>query len=116
MVWTFCTSGSAIAKAGQNCSSVSGSAVIMAKWSDEAEGMICTLTNTDFLTTYSGLKPLIQNALSDVCSSYIGNRIIGYNPTGYLTREADMLVNLNYDIIKNGIAVLLGKSNTLKTP
>jgi hypothetical protein len=116
MSWTFCTSGSAVAKAGANCNAISGSVATMAKWSDEAEGTICLLTNTDFLTSYAGLNAQIKNALSDACSSYIALSIVQYDPTGYLTREADLLINRNYDVYSNAIKVLTGKANTLKTP
>ena len=116
MSWLLCTSGSAVAKAGAHCDAVSGSAVTMAKWSDEAEGDICLATNTDWITNYATLLTPIQNALSDICSSYIAMSIVQYNPTGYLTREADMLMNRNSDIINKGLKDLDGKANTLKKP
>jgi len=117
MSWTLCTSASAVAKAGTHCSAISGSAVTMAKWSDEAEGRIEAETRRSWVTNYTGLPTGIKGILSDVCSSYIAMNIISNDPTGYITREADMLMNRNDDIIVRGLAILKDfKSNTIQTP
>ena len=114
MSWLFCTSGSAVAKAGAHCNAVSGSEVTMAKWSDEAEGAIMLRTNIDFSGSYTSLTPQIKNALSDVCSSYVAMDIIQYDTTGYYAREADTLMNRNDEIINVGIKELENGGN-LKT-
>ena len=117
MSWTLCTSGAAIYKAGEHVSgTVSGSGVILAKWSDEAEGRICFETNTDWITGYSSLSGEVKAILSDICSSMIAKRLISYDATGYLSREADMLMNVNDDIEVKGLNILEGKSDNLKTP
>jgi len=117
MTWTLCTSASAVAKAGTHCSAISGSAVTMAKWSDEAEGRIEAETRRSWVANYTGLPTGIKGILSDVCSSYVAMNIISNDPTGYITREADMLMNRNDDIINRGLAILKDfKSNTIQTP
>ena len=116
MSWHFCTSESAVAKAGTHCNAISGSAVTMAKWSDEAEGFIMVKTNTDFSGSYSILEPAVKGILSDVASSMIAKRIIVFDTTGYISREADTLMNMNDDIENRGLKVLEGKPNQLKTP
>lgn len=117
MSWTLCTSGAAVFKAGENCNgNVSGSGVILAKWSDESEGRIAFDTNTDWIANYDNLSTEIKGILSDVCSSMIAKRIISYDSTGYLSREADMLMNLNDDIENRGLAILKGKADKLKDP
>jgi len=118
MTWTLCTSGAAIFKAGEHCNStVSGSGTILAKWSDEAEGRIEAETRRTWVSNYSGLGTGIKGVLSDVCSSLIAMNIIAYDTTGYLTREADSLLNVNDDKANNGLKILKDfKSNTLQTP
>ncbi len=103
MAWTECTSGSAVTKAGLNVSSVSGSAVTMAQWSDESEGSIDLETGKSFLDDFSSLPSTIQGAIGDICSSKIAMKLISYDTTGYLSREADTLLNVNSDIIQKGL-------------
>ena len=118
MAWTLCTSGAAVYKAGANCNgTVSGSGVILNEWSTEAEGRIEAETRRSWVTNHSGLSDGVKGILSDVCSSLIAMRIISYDTTGYLSREADTLMNMNDDIANNGLRILKDfKSNTLQTP
>jgi hypothetical protein len=118
MSWTLTLSGSAIAKAGTHASSVltlSGS--LLAGFSDMAEGRIITETRRDWVTSYATLPTGVKGLLSDVASSLVAMDIVAYNPTGYLTREADMIMNMNDDRINRGLAILKDfKSNEIKTP
>ena len=117
MSWTLCTSGAAIFKAGENAdSSATLSGSMLAKWSDEVEGKIDFETNTAWVANHAGLSTAAKNILSDVCSSLIAMNIISYNSTGYLNREADILLNVNDDRANKGLKVLTGKADTLKTP
>jgi hypothetical protein len=115
--WQFCTSGAAVARAGANCSSISGSAVTMLEWYNAAEGKIEQETSTAWSDNYSGLPNGIKYQLQNICSSLIAMDIIQYNSTGYLTREADMLMNKNSSIIGAGMKELNDKTkHTLKAP
>ncbi len=120
MSWLFCTSGSAIAKAGLNANTnviLSGS--IMNAWSDQAEGTICAMTRRDWITGYSTtLSVPVAYALNNIASSMIAKQIITYDMSGYTnTQEAFTMLNVHDDIIKAGIKVLEDfKSNTLKIP
>jgi len=118
MSWTLCTSGAAVYKAGEHVNStVSGSGLILAKWSDEAEGRIEAETRRSWVANYSGLSDGVKGILSDTCSSLIAMKIISYDTTGYLSREADTLLNVNDDIANDGLKILKDfKSNTLHTP
>lgn len=112
MSWTFCTSGAAIAKAGLNAnSSIIASGGALAKWSDEAEGKIQAECHTDFITSWASMDSGTKNAIGDVASSLIAMNIVSYDPTGYLTREADMLMNVNDDRVGKGLAVIKEKQN-----
>ena len=117
MSWTLCTSAAAVAKAGVHCNAISGAAVTMAEWSTEAEGRIEAETRRAWVANYSGLDNGVKGVLADVTSSYIANNIIKYDSTGFLAREADLLINHNDDIYGRGLAILKDfKSNELRTP
>ena len=110
MSWTLCTSGAAIAKAGAGANTtIIADGTTLAKWSTEAEGRICAETHTDFVTTASSLTQ-IQNALSDVCSSLIANKIIAYDMSGYTSRqEAGTMLDFNDSTADDGLKILKDK-------
>lgn len=115
--WELTTSGSATIKAGLHANTITASGTEMAKMYDEAEGEIITQTRRDWVAGYSSLPTGIKGALSDVCSSMIGMAIAEYDPTGYLIREWDGVMNFNDDRITKGMAKLKDfKSNEIKTP
>lgn len=115
--WTFCTSAAAVAKAGANVSSASSAAVTMADWCIEAQGTIESQTGKSFIDNYSSLPAGVSGALSDVCSSMVAMKLISYDTTGYLSREADTLMNMNYDIVTKGMKDLEDfKKLKLKNP
>lgn len=118
MSWTLCTSGAAILKAGTHANStIIASGASLAIWSTEAEGRIEAETRRTWVDNYSGLSTGIKGVLGDVCSSLIAMNIISYDTTGYLTREADTLLNVNDEKISRGLTILRDfESNTLKTP
>ena len=123
MSWTLCTSGAAIAKAGEHvssdvidCTTASISAGRLDNWSDEAEGAFCFDTNTDFITNHSTLSSALSGAVGAAVSSKIAMMIIGADTTGYLSREADALLNLNDEVYSKAVSSLKGKADTLKTP
>jgi len=101
--WTFCTSAAAVAKAGANVSSVSSTAVTMADWCIEAQGTIEVQTGKSYIDNWSSLPAGTSSALADVCSSMVAMKLIAYDTTGYLSREADTLMNMNNDIIVKGM-------------
>ena len=110
MTWTFCTSGSAIAKAGTHANStVIMDGTILDAWCDDAEGRICAECHTDFVSASGSYSTQIINALGDIASSLIAMNIISYDTTGYLTREADTLLNVNDDKASKGLQILKNK-------
>jgi len=100
MSWTLCTSGAAISKAGFNAN-ISGGA--LAGWSDQAEGVINTITRKDWVTDYSSVKTNFKPILSDVCSDMIAMRIINYDMSGFTSRQeaTTMLDVLRDNIVRN---------------
>lgn len=118
MSWTLCTSGAAVAKAGVHANSVvATSGAIMNQLSTDVEGRIEAETRRSWVANYSGLPTGVKGVLSDIASSMIGMNIIAWDTTGYLTREADTLMNHNDDRITKGLAILKDfKSNSIQTP
>ena len=118
MAWTFCLSGEAIDKAGVNANSaIVLSGTPLTQWSDQAEGSMELETGMALIDNKSGLATGIQAAMADICSSKVAMKIIAYDTTGYLSREADTLLNVNDDIITKGYAKLKDfKKMTLNKP
>ena len=117
MSWALTISAAAVAKAGLHANTtITASGSTLAKWSDDAEAWIEQVTNTAWIDNVGTLSTSAKAALSDVASSKIAMNIVAYDPTGYLTREADMLMNWNDDIVNKGISALKGKADKLKTP
>jgi len=118
MTWTLTTSGAAILKAGAHANSTiiaSGASLVI--FSNHAEGMIEEKTRRKWVDNYAGLPTGIKNCLSDVASSYIAMNIVCYDPTGYLPRESDFIMNFNDEVIAKGLQELKDfKSNTLQNP
>lgn len=118
MSWTFTTSAKSIKKAGEHAdSTITADTTTLGNWSDMAEGYICSMAETDFLTNYSSLDTLTKYMLDQITSSLIALQIITWNTTGYLTNEADFLMNLNDGIVEKGINKLKDtKGVGLKSP
>ena len=67
------------------------------------------LEDRDFVTDLATFPSTIQTAIADVTSSMIAMDIIAFDPTGYLRREADTLMNVLDDRIIKGLAKLKEK-------
>ena len=110
MAWTLCLSGSAIWKAGANVNATAvdyaNNQVNIDQWSDESEGEIEALTGKSYVANIANLPHSLSGSVANVCSCLIAMKMIAYNTTGYLTREADTLLNLYDKIVNRGIAQL----------
>ncbi len=109
MAWTFCTSGLAIIKAGKHTDTGIHSGAFFDEISDAIEGSIELECHSDFTTNHATLPTGIKNALSDISSSWIGMVLMDYNPVAYSAREADMIANINDDIMNKGLQKLKEK-------
>jgi hypothetical protein len=107
-----CTSGAAISNAGVHANStIVASAATLLNWCTEAEGFICLETHYDWIANYTAQNARIKGALSTACSSIVGMNILASDPTGHLTREADMLFNNNYEKYSQTMKYLSIKQN-----
>jgi len=119
MSFTFCSSGAATFKAGANVSaSVKANETMLASFSDGSEGMIEQETGMDFTTGYAGLSTSLKNALTDISSSLIGNKMVLASMGEYPSnRMSETLLDINDDIATKGINNIKKRgSDNLKTP
>ena len=108
MSFTLCTSGQALAKAGLNAN-VSGAA--LDNWSNESEGFFMGETRRDWITNAPDAN--ISGMVADIVSAHIGNKIINYDMTNFPLglNEAALMMDVNSDIIRKGIAILKDDTN-----
>jgi len=115
MVWTLCTSGQAVIKAGTNANStiiVSGQA--LKEWSEESESVISSVANVDVVTGFSGYTTNGKLILQRLCSNMIGQQIVGYDPAGYTNqREMETILDVLENQIRQDKALI--KDDKLKT-
>lgn len=99
MSFTLTTSGAIVAKAGAGASSdVTSSGVLLALFSDLAEGTINLMTGFDWVANYASVGANYKPALSDAVSSYAGNMVVNYDMSGYISRtEAQTIISVNSD-------------------
>lgn len=99
MSWTLCTSGAAIAEAGLNANStIVASGAALAEWSDQAEAAACDLGRYDIVTNFSSLTTNGIKIFQEYVVSYIAQKIIKYDMSGYTSRgEATLMLNLLED-------------------
>ena len=79
--WNFTTSEAAIAKAGAGADTdIIASTATLAKWSDQVEGKINSLTRVDWITNPATAN--FTGLLDDIASDLIAIKIINYNMRG----------------------------------
>ena len=99
MSWTLTTSGACIAKAGAGANSdVIASYATLAKFSDDAEATLNTLTRYDWIANYAGIGTNFKGVLSEAVSDIVAMRIVTYDMSGYRSRvEAQVLLDVLRD-------------------
>lgn len=116
MSFTMCTSGQAIMRAGSNAnSSIIIDVPTLNAWSTEAEGLIDAETGMSITANFGGYA--LSGAASIAAASKIAMAIIAYDTTGYISREADTLMNNNDGAYKAAIKNMKEKQkNNLTSP
>jgi hypothetical protein len=119
MAWTLCTSGAAIARSGLHANpdliTYGGTySTILDSFSDEAEGLINAETGMDIINNINTYE--LSGAAKMAAASRIAMNIIGYDTTGYISREADTLLNINDTDFKSAIKNLTKNKTNLITP
>lgn len=111
MSWTLSTSEAMLDKAGTN-RSIACSGAILARFSDEAEGAICSETAYDWVANYASVSANFKPILSQAVAACSGNEIIKYDMSGYTSRaEAQTMLDVNIDTYKRCIETLKEAKN-----
>ena len=116
--WIYTTSGAATAKAGAHANAtIVADAIKLEAWSKQAQGEIDVATETTWTTSFSSLSTGVVDILDSIASSKIAKNIISYNNTGYLPGEAQFMLNVQDDIVREGLGDLKKLQNKeLETP
>lgn len=113
MAWTLCTSGAAVARAGINFNPAAigafGDYV-----STEVEGLIEAESGMAIKDNFASYE--LSGAASMAAASKIAMAYISYDTTGYLSREADTLLNINDTDYKSAIKNMTKNKTNLTTP
>lgn len=114
MSFTLSTSAAIIYKAGKDNPMYghADSAALIAKFSDEAEGVVCAMTHTDWVTDYSSVGTNFKPILDEAVSCYAGMLVINYDPTSYPLRStAEGMKNLLNNNFERCIRTLTESNN-----
>ena len=102
MAGTLSTASEAIVKAGENANAtIVADTTQITSWIEQAEGNVEHQTRRSWVANFATLGTPVKAMLDDVVSSMVALKIIAYNTTSYLSREADTLMNLNDDIVSD---------------
>lgn len=114
MSYTLSTSAAIMRKAGKDNPMMdhADSAAITALFSDEAEGVVCALTHTDWITNYSSVGSSFAPILDEAVSNYAAISVINFDPTSYPLRStADGMKNVLNNNFERCIRALLESNN-----
>lgn len=113
MSWTLTTSGAAIDKAGANANTtIIASTARLANWSDQAEAFLSLRTRYDWVKNFSTVKTNLKPLLNDAVSDLIAIKIINYNLNNYPVKtQAQVMLNVLTDNYSKIIADLKEKEN-----
>lgn len=108
MVWTLCSSGAIIAKAGAGASSTAAASnALLAQFQQEAEATINAMTRKDWVTNYSSVATNFQQILNNACSDHAAMKLIIYDMSGYTSRlEAATILDILYDDFQKCVNIL----------
>ena len=113
MAWTLCTSGAAVARAGTHFNTAAIGALGDAI-SVEVEGLIESESGMSIKSNFAGYA--LSGAASMAAAAKIAMAYISYDTTGYLSREADTLLNINDTDYKSAIKNMTKNKTNLTTP
>lgn len=107
MTETLCSSGAVKYKAGANASStITNDPVAMTQFINQAEGLICTEAKTDFVAGYASYSANYKQIIEMAASALAAVMVANYDPTGYVLREYENIVNVNWAQYKEVMRLL----------
>ena len=95
MAWTFCTSGSAISKAGTNANStITASGSTLANWCDEAEAIVSSTARVNLSGSYATLTTPGKIIIGKAIAAIVAQNIVSYDISSYpFSREAETILD-----------------------
>lgn len=111
MVFTLCSSGAIIRKAGAGVnSSIASSGAFLTEISDQAEQMLSSVMRVNLVANYASYNSNTKKIIEDVVSSDAANQLISYDMGGYSSlAEAQTMLNYNWARVSRGIDLLKEK-------
>jgi len=100
MAATFCTSGSVKLKAGSNVSSVITDAQYT-EMINQAESDVNTESKFNWTDVYSGLNDDLKKVLEEAAASKAAVTAISYDMKNYFSKEAEIILDVNWATYKN---------------
>lgn len=105
MSFTLTTSAAIIRKAGAHANATAiASAALLAEISDMAESEVCEAVRFDLIANYSTIAANLKPVISKAVASKAAVEVIGYDPTGYLNSENQLIC----DILNNQAEKIIG--------
>lgn len=108
MSYTLTTSYAIVLKCGVGiASTTAASNAIIAKFCDQAEGVINTLTRKDWVADYSTITTNFKPILDDAASDYAAMKLIAYDLDAYSkVLMAQTMIDLMRDNFERSISAL----------
>lgn len=109
MSYTLTTSAAILYEAGSNhpLATHANSGAMLAKFSDQAEGAINSLTHFDWVANYSSIGANFKPILDDAAASYAAIKVIKFDMSGYTNQsEAFNMLNVLTNNFNNAINTL----------
>ncbi len=108
MAFILCSSGAIVVKAGANASSYAiTSGAILTQFSNEAEGLINSMSRYDYTTNYGSLTANAKTLLGEIASNLAAIYVIQYDMSGFTTRiEAEDMINVLRDGALRGLSLI----------
>ena len=120
MAGTMTVSGAVLIKAGSGVSTdLTGSGAqgltadaIIVQFINEAESEINVKTRINYTDTYAALNADVKQLLGGIASDLAGIKCVNYNRDGYISGEANSIINTLRDSALRGLALIKEKPKT----
>ena len=105
MVGTLVTSYAIHKAAGVHVnSSLAASSAFMDDCIEKAESQVCEAVDYDLITNYASVAANIKPVIAKACASVAAMDLISYDPTGYLSSENQLIL----DVLNNNFEKIIG--------
>lgn len=104
---TLCNVQDVLDRIGVNANStIAASTSIVERYIGVSEGIVCSETRIDFITSYSNLSTNVKNLLTSCVSSHAARNIIMYDPDAIGRSTAIVRINVNENEFQRNLKAL----------